>query len=133
MLIVGKVASDWPPYGGTSAAAVDLRPQEGSRARRIGLVKMIPELPIELPPDEKDALERVVESGSALTGATSGALLGALIAPPVGAPIGAGAGWAVGELAKVGADVARRWLSPRERREWAPSSESPPTRSVREP
>jgi hypothetical protein len=68
---------------------------------------------MELPPEEQAALERVVESGSGLAGAGTGAVIGTVIGGPPGALAGAGVGWAVEELLRVGADVSRRWLSPR--------------------
>lgn len=64
---------------------------------------------LELPPEGRSALDRVVQSGSALAGGAGGAVVGAVIAGPPGAI----AGWAVVELVKAGAEVAQRWLSPR--------------------
>ena len=66
--------------------------------------------------ERKEALHELVNSGSALTGATLGVTLGFAAGGPPGAVLGAFIGTSMGRALKnIGDEVIRRYLGPRER------------------
>jgi hypothetical protein len=62
-----------------------------------------------------DSIQRIIDAGSDITGATIGTIAGAILGGPPGAVVGAVTGTAISHLLRnVGNDVSQRMLSPRE-------------------
>jgi len=68
------------------------------------------------PDTDYSKIERIIEWGGEIVGATSGAVIGTLLGGPIGATIGAGGGLILQEVfVKAGTEFSQRVLAPRER------------------